>query len=537
MLTTLLLSVLAHAADSCPDAPVPGDAWTDHTALAAQLAPDAIAALEAYAFSPDLDEETREGVRTDGLVIVRDGAILYERYRGDWNRDRPHLLWSASKNFTASLTGIAVKRHDLDIDASICDHVEVVNPDACQITPRDLMEMSSGFAWRESYEGQSPRVSSVVNMLFGEGRKDVLAFVTSHELRDPPGTSYYYSSGDTNVLSAVNTAILREAHGERYPWTLLFEPLGITTATFERDAKGVPIGSSYLYMTPRDMARYGLFLLHDGCWDGERLLPEGWVAKASSPAESLHGRIVLWEPAGNAGWNTWVNEPAPWLGETEPPWTGAPRDTFGALGHWKQAIYVVPSENLVVARTGDDRDGESYQPGELVRLAVAVANEVPPIEVNPTVFEPPGGEGGEGGEGEGDGEFGGIEGVVEPEPETDGEPEAEAPETGPPPVDPAARWARETQPAAAEGTPFAEPPKKYPLGLLKIASGYAARQACSCLFVSGRTEEDCRAYIKVSPDVARIKIDWEERFVRAKSLGMGKVVARHVGSEEGCIIE
>ena len=51
------------------------------------------------------------------------------------------------------------------------------------------------------------------------------------------------------------------------------------------------------------------------------------------------------------------------------------------------------------------------------------------------------------------------------------------------------------------------------------------------------TEEDCRAYIKVSPDVARIKIDWEERFVRAKSLGMGKVVARHVGSEEGCIIE
>ena len=273
----LSLSFAAHAA--CPDYAEPAGEWQDETAAAAAAAADAIAALEGYAFPAVMDEENRTGVRTDGLLIVRDGAILYERYGRDWTAEMPHLQWSASKAVMSTLTGMAVHRGLLDIDASICDVIEVGNPDACGITVRNLMEHSSGFAWRETYEGTSPTASSVVGMLYGAGMEDMSHFVTSHELRDVPGSSYEYSSGDTVVQSAVVHTVLSDSLGPDYLTEHFFGPLGMNSAQFEVDRKGRPIGSSLLHITPRDMARFGSFLLQDGCWGGERVLPEGWMAR------------------------------------------------------------------------------------------------------------------------------------------------------------------------------------------------------------------------------------------------------------------
>jgi len=487
----LLLTVVALAGD-CPVAthgPAGAD-WADHTEEVAGLAPERVAALDGYLFPGNLDEKTRAGVRTDGVVIVRDGALLYERYGRDWTGDKPHLLWSASKSFATTLAGIAVQEGRIQLTDSICDHIEVGDPASCAIRVQDLMDFSSGLAWRETYENDPPTASSVLAMLFGQGHRDMSRFVTGHTLRDPPGSTYQYSSGDTNVLTDVARSALEEAHGERFPWTTLFEPLGITSAVWERDGSGLPIGSSYLYLTPRDAARYGAFMLDDGCVGDQRILPAGWWARAARVNDAMAQKSYERVEGDVPGWGLWLNEPVPALGEGS-PWPAVPTDVYCALGHWRQGICAIPSHDLVVVRFADDRD-DTFSYDDFLPLAIALAEAIPAPAPEP----------------------------VEPE-------EAAAPtfatldgQARPAPNDPQAAF----------------PPKKYDLGLLKIATSFAAKEMCSCVFVSGRDVEVCEGYIKVSPDVARAKVDLEAKTVRARALGMAKTEARWLGEEQGCAV-
>lgn len=371
-LALLSTSPAAHAATvgpdptaqtACPvDAASPGADWP----VAAQAPPaaappsQALAELERYLFPADLDwaDKDKRGVRTDGVVIVHRGQIVYERYAHGYDATRPHLAWSVSKTFTSSLVGIAVQQGRLSLDASVCTVLADVPQHACVITVADLLAFSSGLDWKETYEHDPPTSSSVLAMLYGEGQSDMARFVLGHPLRDRPGESFQYSSGDSNVLSAIAGAALAPAHGERFPWTALFEPLQMQGVTFERDGAGTYVGSSYLYATPRDMARLGQLWLDDGCWGGQRLLPPGWVAWSTQVTPGMKAKPLEWT-VGDAvqGRQVWLNQPLPEQGAPDLPWPAAPPDTFAAMGHWKQSITVIPSRDLVIVRTGDDRDG------------------------------------------------------------------------------------------------------------------------------------------------------------------------------------
>jgi CubicO group peptidase (beta-lactamase class C family) len=188
----LLTTTGAHAGDpSCPDDGYwPAASWPDRTEDAAAMRPDAIAALDAYLFDPSLDrgDRDRRGVRTDGVVIVHRGAVVYERYGGGYDRDTRHLAWSATKTFTNALVGVAVREGLVSLDDSVCEHLTAPDEAACVVTVQHLLEFASGFDWRETYEGVSPTASSVLAMLYGEGHADMASFVLGHPLRDPPGT-------------------------------------------------------------------------------------------------------------------------------------------------------------------------------------------------------------------------------------------------------------------------------------------------------------------------------------------------------------
>lgn len=338
-----------------PAAPARGPAWD---------------ALDAWSFPArdEAAERARSGIRTDGLLVVRHGEVIHEAYGPGWDRDRPHLAWSASKSFTNALAGIAV-REGFDLDASICEYRAASRPESCVVTPRHALSFSTGFDWHETYEGQPPTTSSVLAMLYGQGRRDVYAFVTAHRLRDPPGTSWQYSSGDTNVLSGAVGAFLQPRYGADWPWVVLFDRLGMGRTTFERDDAGTYVGSSYVWAPPRDLARFGLLLLSDGCWGPDEILPAGWVTWSTEVEPALSAKPIDRDPGDVQGRQFWLNRPVPALGQPL-PWEGVPDDAFSARGHWKQSITVIPSLDLVVVRTGDDRD-DTMSHAELLRRVVA----------------------------------------------------------------------------------------------------------------------------------------------------------------------
>src|SRR4029077_466880 len=103
-------------------------------------------------------------------------------------------------------------------------------------------------------------------------------------LKNKPGSVFYYSSGNSNILSRLIRQTLGDSLYFAFPYRQLFYKLGMYNTVLEPDASGVFVGSSYMYATARDWARFGLLYLNDGGYGNERLLPDGWVARSTQPA-------------------------------------------------------------------------------------------------------------------------------------------------------------------------------------------------------------------------------------------------------------
>lgn len=368
------LSLRATAAEECPvDRTYPVDDWPSKVAETAQAKAAEIKSLEDYAFTLTGKDEERKGIRTDGLVIIKSGQLIYERYGRGFDAKKRHISWSVAKSFSGALAGLAVKGGYLSIDDSICKYFPKTRQDNCGITVRHLLEFSSGLDWHEIYENKSNQASSVLAMLYGEGNADMAGFVANHPRRDPPGESWQYSTGEATLLAAVVTAAVKPKLGETFAWKMLFEPIGMKSAIFERDKAGNLIGGSWLYATPRDYARFGYLYLNDGCWNGTRLLPSDWVHNSTQVAPALRKKVTSeWGPGDVNGWQFWLNKIVAERGETKKPYPDLPDDTYHALGHWGQSITIIPSLDLVVVRTGDDRETGITDRNKLLKLAIAV---------------------------------------------------------------------------------------------------------------------------------------------------------------------
>jgi CubicO group peptidase (beta-lactamase class C family) len=195
-------------------------------------------------------------------------------------------------------------------------------------------------------------------MLFGAGRLDAARFAASLPLANEPGTRWNYNSaGEILVSDALTRAVLpnpaspedRRALMLDWMHASLFDPIGMRSVQPGFDPTGLFIGSSFVYASAKDFARFGLLYLRDGMWDGRRVLPEGWVDFARTPAPAANVDIY------GAGW--WIN-PATGNGRPFPAYidTGPRRDAFRAEGHDGQIILLVPSRDLIVVRLGLSKD-------------------------------------------------------------------------------------------------------------------------------------------------------------------------------------
>lgn len=194
---------------------------------AQQPAGPALEAFERYAFGRR-DDVRRKGIRTDAVVVIRDGRLVYERYAGPSRAETPHLTWSVSKSLLATLLGVAEGEGRFQLDDPVARYYPPFARHP-EVTLRHLLNWSSGLDWQD-YEF-APLKSSVVAMLYTRGRDDMAGFVAETPQARPPGRRFRYSSGDSNVLAAALHGMLGADYAE-YPWRALFEPLGIRSAVW-----------------------------------------------------------------------------------------------------------------------------------------------------------------------------------------------------------------------------------------------------------------------------------------------------------------
>ncbi|WP_291963617.1 serine hydrolase domain-containing protein [Maribacter sp.] len=268
--------------------------------------------------------------KTRSLLVIHKNQIIGERYIDGFTKDTKILGWSMTKSILATLYGILEYQDKIDIDYKpFSDEIRMKNPKT-NITLDHLLRMQSGLEWDENYF----KISDVTRMLFLDS--DMTLAQRNKKVVAQPTEIWNYSSGTTNLLSG----ILREqfaTHQEYldFPYKELIDRIGMNSMLLETDLSGNYILSSYAWATTRDWAKFGLLYLNRGEWNGERIFSESWSDYVSKPTINSNGTY---------GAHFWLNAKA--------KYADIPTDLYSVNGFQGQRIFIIPSKDLVVVRTG-----------------------------------------------------------------------------------------------------------------------------------------------------------------------------------------
>ena len=291
---------------------------------------------------------------TRAIVVVYRGKIAGERYAPGWTKDTPQISWSAGKSITSALVGISVKRGEFGLDDFAPVKEWRASGDArSQIRIRDLLRMSSGLDFANlGLQGPESYTRANKHMRIYFDGLNVFEHAVNQPQEIPPDTQWRYRNSDPLTLGRIVREKV-EARGENYltyPQRALFDKIGARNFVLETDAWGNFIMTGFDYGAARDWARFGLLHLWDGVWQGERILPEGWVQFVSTPAPA--------DKSKGYGGLFWLNRGG--------AWQGVPEDAFMASGHMGQYTMVIPSRDVVVVRLGPSPRGSGPYFTELV---------------------------------------------------------------------------------------------------------------------------------------------------------------------------
>jgi CubicO group peptidase (beta-lactamase class C family) len=287
---------------------------------------------------------------TRALLVVQGGRIVFERYAEGFGPDSRFQSWSMAKSVTNALTGVLVRKGLLGLDARapVAAWGRRGDPRAA-ITLRNLLQMTTGLDNSDGFgEGADLGKAFISRLLFGEGSRAPADYAANVRLVYPLGKYWAYSTGTSILIAKIcGDAIGAGSLGVRdFLRREIFDPVGMRSAQPEFAKSGEFIGGAFVHATARDWARFGYLYLRDGVWDGERILPEGWVdfSRTLNPAENNHAY----------GAHFWVNaDPPPealWR-----PLEGGPSTVFMAEGASFQMVAMDPLRDLVAVRLGLDQ--------------------------------------------------------------------------------------------------------------------------------------------------------------------------------------
>lgn len=327
--TVILICLLLFLFSACgkPDTPIPvkdkneywpTNGWRSASPEDHGLDNEQLEAMFAYI--------EKHGINLHSLLIVKDGYIVAEQYYSGFDQNTPHVQYSVTKSFVSSLVGIAMEEgHISSVDQKVLDvfpelTINRNDPQKAGMTIEDILTMRTGLDWTEGDTGYYALMESA----------NPTAYMLSLPLVDEPGTDFRYCSGCSYLLSAIIQEST-ETNTLTFAETKLFEPLGITSFTWEKLQNGVPNGGWGLHLTPRQMAKFGYLYLNNGVWDGQQVVPQSWIKASIQPGNPA-------SPYTDYGYQWWIYPDL---------------NIYAAQGLYGQKIYVIPENDMVVVMTAE----------------------------------------------------------------------------------------------------------------------------------------------------------------------------------------
>ena len=309
--------------------------------------------LDTQAWPEDLDASLIEQAldvgfgppeaKTLGLVVTHKGQIIGERYSHEVDIHTPLESWSMTKSLTGTLMGVLIQQGEYELwqPAPIPEWQETPDDPRRHIRIGDVMRMSSGIMINAPSDPDYENETYADHFYLYTSGGNNFHYAATRPLEYPPNTVGRYRNTDP-VLTSYLIRLAVEGRGEDYhsfPQRNLFDKIGIRNALVETDTYGNFLGQGLAFMSARDWARLGNLYLQDGVWNGERILPEGYVEYASTaaPAWISDGRPIY------GGAFFWVDD------ETRE--AGVDR-SFRMSGAGGQSTTIFPDRELVIVRIG-----------------------------------------------------------------------------------------------------------------------------------------------------------------------------------------
>lgn len=299
-------------------------------------------------FSYDYEGKTRtladmyQDMETSGLIIIHDGDIVHESYGRGASAGTKFTTWSLVKSITSTLVGVAVADGKIDsVDDQLVKYLPEVKGTAYDgVTIKQALQMSSGIRYDPNlWDGVMDDTVEFMTESVVMGKSPAFDLAIEFKREHEPGTKFNYNTAESQVL----LELIRRAtdmDAADYLSQTIWQPLGMefdgAWIIDNAGREGAEIGGAFYNSALRDWARFGLFIEQGGAWNGEQILPEDWVDRATVSDEAhLKPGVVHPNPNRGYAWHWWTYADG----------------TFTASGANGQTLYVDRENDIVVARS------------------------------------------------------------------------------------------------------------------------------------------------------------------------------------------
>lgn len=271
--------------------------------------------------------------RNAGLIIVQDGKIRFERYAMGYSKEGRWTSFSVAKSFASTLVGAAVKDGYIK---SLDDKVSLYIPDLKgsaydDVSIKQLLTMTSGVRWNEDYSDPKSDVALFAKQPVEKGVDITVSYMRKLPREAPPGTKWDYKTGETNLIGVLVSSATGKTVSD-YLSEKIWKPFGMEQdAIWMLGETGSEISGCCISASLRDYARFGQFILNGGVAGGNKVLPDDWLAAATTK------QAPTGAPGRGYGYQWWTNDDG----------------SFAAQGIFGQGIFIDPTRKLVIASNGN----------------------------------------------------------------------------------------------------------------------------------------------------------------------------------------